>query len=198
MKPEQSGRAFPVRIRQLTSQATGRLLHVLFDCSVSSFGFRRRKRLAKAGLLAATAAAATLTMNACSPTQAVWYPLAIPGMVTQGFSASHPGVDIYVPYGTRIHAATAGVVTQAGWWYGYGNYTCIQRDAGFKSCYAHQSVIYAHVGLRVTPGPDHRARRCDRRRDRPAPALRDLPLRPGGEPADLPAAALGRLVMLGR
>lgn len=115
-------------------------------------GFRRRKRLAKAGLLAATAAAATLTINACSPTQAVWYPLAIPGMVTQGFSASHPGVDIYVPYGTQIHAATAGVVTQAGWWYGDGNYTCIQRDAGFKSCYAHQSVIYAHVGLRVTPG----------------------------------------------
>ena len=114
--------------------------------------FGSRKRLAKAGVLASAAAATALTISSCSPNQLIWYPLATPGVVTQGFSATHPGVDIYVPYGTAIHAANAGVVTQAGWWYGYGNYTCIQRDAGFKSCYAHQSVIYAHVGLRVTPG----------------------------------------------
>jgi murein DD-endopeptidase MepM/ murein hydrolase activator NlpD len=114
--------------------------------------FGRRSKLAKAGLVAGVAATAALTLNACSPASAIWYPLARPAVITQGFSAWHSGIDMYVPYGTPIHAATGGTVTQAGWWYGYGNYTCIQRDTGFKSCYAHQSVIYTHVGMRVTPG----------------------------------------------
>ena len=111
-----------------------------------------RKRVARAGLVAAAGAATALTLSACSPNQLVWNPLAGAGTLSQGFHAGHSGVDLYAPYGTPIRTATAGVVTQAGWWYGYGNYTCITRDANFRSCYAHQSVIYAHVGLRVTPG----------------------------------------------
>lgn len=113
---------------------------------------KRRKRLAKAGLVAAGAAATALTLSACSPADAIWYPLGAQGQVSRGFAAYHSGADIFAPYGTPVHASTAGVVSQAGWWYGYGNYTCIVRDASFKSCYAHQSAIFVHAGQRVTPG----------------------------------------------
>lgn len=91
-------------------------------------------------------------MSSCSPNSLVWYPLSTPGVVTQGFSATHPGVDLYVPQGTHVHAATAGTVTFAGPDSGYGNYVCITRDAYFRSCYAHLAYIYAHPGLHVLPG----------------------------------------------
>jgi len=61
----------------------------------------------------------------------------------------HAGQDIAAPTGTPIIAATAGTVAivetpdQSG---GYGNYTCIDRGAGFATCYAHQSAVFVHVG----------------------------------------------------
>ena len=113
---------------------------------------KARRRLTKAGLAAAAATTLGLTLSSCSPVSAVWYPLARPGVLSQGFSAGHPGVDLYVPQGTGVHAATAGVVSFAGWYYGYGNYVCVTRDAGFRSCYAHLSYIYARPGLHVSPG----------------------------------------------
>ncbi len=87
-----------------------------------------------------------------SPASLIWYPLARPGVVSQGFHAGHSGVDLWAPYGTPVRSVTAGTVTFAGTYYGYGNYVCVTRDAGFRSCYAHLSDIYAHSGLRVTPG----------------------------------------------
>jgi murein DD-endopeptidase MepM/ murein hydrolase activator NlpD len=112
---------------------------------------RVRNKIIRWATLAA-AAVLSLSLSSCSPGQLTWYPLAQPGQVTQGFHPGHPGIDIWTPYGMPIHAVSAGTVTFAGWDAGYGNYTCITRDAGFRSCYAHQSVIFAHVGLRVTPG----------------------------------------------
>ena len=67
----------------------------------------------------------------------------------------HAGQDIAAPTGTPIVAATAGTVAivespdQSG---GYGNYTCIDRGAGFATCYAHQSVVFVHVGQVVAQG----------------------------------------------
>jgi murein DD-endopeptidase MepM/ murein hydrolase activator NlpD len=67
----------------------------------------------------------------------------------------HAGQDIAAPTGTPIIAATAGTVAivetpdQSG---GYGNYTCIDRGAGFATCYAHQSVVFVHVGQVVAQG----------------------------------------------
>jgi murein DD-endopeptidase MepM/ murein hydrolase activator NlpD len=61
----------------------------------------------------------------------------------------HAGQDIAAPTGTPIIAATAGTVAivetpdESG---GYGNYTCIDRGAGFATCYAHQSAVFVHVG----------------------------------------------------
>ncbi|HEX4015999.1 MAG TPA: peptidoglycan DD-metalloendopeptidase family protein [Frankiaceae bacterium] len=67
----------------------------------------------------------------------------------------HAGQDIAAPTGTPIVAATAGTVAivetpdQSG---GYGNYTCIDRGAGFATCYGHQSAILVHVGEVVKQG----------------------------------------------
>lgn len=69
-----------------------------------------------------------------------------------GVSSFHPGQDIAAPTGTPIYAATSGEVTIAGWEGGYGNYTCISRDADFATCYGHQSAIFVSVGQYVTQG----------------------------------------------
>lgn len=72
-----------------------------------------------------------------------------------GGTSFHAGQDIAAPTGTPIVAATAGTVAivetpdQSG---GYGNYTCIDRGAGFATCYAHQSVVMVHVGQVVAQG----------------------------------------------
>ena len=72
-----------------------------------------------------------------------------------GGTTFHAGQDIAAPTGTPIVAATAGTVAivetpdQSG---GYGNYTCIDRGAGFATCYAHQSVVFVHVGQVVKQG----------------------------------------------
>jgi murein DD-endopeptidase MepM/ murein hydrolase activator NlpD len=72
-----------------------------------------------------------------------------------GGTTFHAGQDIAAPTGTPIYAATGGVVAivetpdQSG---GYGNYTCINRGAGFATCYAHQSAVFVHVGQPVAQG----------------------------------------------
>jgi murein DD-endopeptidase MepM/ murein hydrolase activator NlpD len=64
----------------------------------------------------------------------------------------HAGQDFGAPVGTPILAATAGTVAYAGWASGYGNYTCIDRGAGFATCYGHQSKILVSVGQGVQQG----------------------------------------------
>jgi murein DD-endopeptidase MepM/ murein hydrolase activator NlpD len=64
----------------------------------------------------------------------------------------HAGIDIAVPYGTPIHAATAGTVVLAGWVGGYGNYTCIDHGGGLATCYAHQSSYAVSQGASVGQG----------------------------------------------
>lgn len=69
-----------------------------------------------------------------------------------GVRSFHPGQDIAAPMGTPIYAATSGVVSIAGWVSGYGNYTCINRDPSFATCYGHQSAIFVSVGQQVSQG----------------------------------------------
>jgi murein DD-endopeptidase MepM/ murein hydrolase activator NlpD len=69
-----------------------------------------------------------------------------------GVRGFHPGQDIAAPWGTPIYAATSGVVSIAGWVSGYGNYTCINRDPSFATCYGHQSAIFVSVGQQVSQG----------------------------------------------
>jgi murein DD-endopeptidase MepM/ murein hydrolase activator NlpD len=64
----------------------------------------------------------------------------------------HAGIDIAAPTGTAIRAADTGQVVVAGWYGGYGNYTCIRHTRALTTCYGHQSKILVQRGQTVTQG----------------------------------------------
>jgi murein DD-endopeptidase MepM/ murein hydrolase activator NlpD len=90
----------------------------------------------------------------------------IPGTITSRFGNRfdpyyhvwqlHPGIDIGAPPGTSIVAAAGGRVSQAGWYGGYGNYTCIDHGyvggARLSTCYGHQRAILVSPGQLVSAG----------------------------------------------
>ncbi len=64
----------------------------------------------------------------------------------------HAGIDIPMAIGTPLHAAAAGRVTEASYFSGYGNYTCIQHATAFTTCYAHQDQLQVRPGQTVAAG----------------------------------------------
>jgi murein DD-endopeptidase MepM/ murein hydrolase activator NlpD len=68
----------------------------------------------------------------------------------------HAGVDLAAAGGTPIAAVADGTVVRAGWYGGYGNYTCLShgmyQGKGLATCYGHQSQILVRVGQTVTRG----------------------------------------------
>ncbi len=82
----------------------------------------------------------------------VW-PLAVRGMISRGFSAAHPGIDIAAPLGTPVRAVAAGTVTWAGWKNNGGGYVVVIRHAdGMLSTYNHNSKLVVQVGEAVAAG----------------------------------------------
>jgi murein DD-endopeptidase MepM/ murein hydrolase activator NlpD len=69
-----------------------------------------------------------------------------------GTSLLHTGVDLVASEGTPIHASGSGVVVSAGWISGYGNATVVDHGGGLATLYAHQSVLIASAGSRVSQG----------------------------------------------
>jgi len=70
-----------------------------------------------------------------------------------GVRAFHSGVDIAAPMGTPIKAAMAGRVTQVGtndesW----GNFVVISHHSGYRTFYAHMSVVRVKEGAYVETG----------------------------------------------
>lgn len=63
----------------------------------------------------------------------------------------HAGVDIPMPEGTPIRAASGGTVVMREEEAGYGKYTCIRHTAVI-SCYAHQSRFRTKLGATVERG----------------------------------------------
>lgn len=63
----------------------------------------------------------------------------IQGLITQGFSWYHNGIDIAGPIGTPIYAAKAGIVLEASCGYdgGYGCHVLLSHAGGWSSMYAH-------------------------------------------------------------
>lgn len=59
----------------------------------------------------------------------------------------HSGVDLTARYGSVVRAASAGVVTFEGSYFGYGNMIDVRHEGGVVTRYAHLSA-FAH-GLRV-------------------------------------------------
>ena len=64
----------------------------------------------------------------------------------------HNGVDLGAPRGTRIYAASSGVVEFAGLRGGYGNYIIIQHDKKIKTEYAHLSKFAPGIknGIKIS------------------------------------------------
>jgi len=78
------------------------------------------------------------------------------GQITAGFGqrmdpfsgegAFHAGVDISVPFGTRVEAAADGIVLEVGPESGYGNEILIDHGFGLTTKYGHLSRIFVVVG----------------------------------------------------
>jgi murein DD-endopeptidase MepM/ murein hydrolase activator NlpD len=73
------------------------------------------------------------------------WPLTERGFVTQTLledgGSDHPGIDIAVPSGSYIRAAGSGVVVEAGEDPIYGNYLVLDHGGGYRSLYAHASLL---------------------------------------------------------
>ena len=126
---------------------------------------RLQQILAARASSARVVTAVPLSSGAVGPVSAAGLVMPTTGVFTSGFgyridpfglgTTFHAGQDIAAPTGTPIVAATAGTVAivetpdESG---GYGNYTCIDRGAGFATCYAHQSAVFVHVGQVVGQG----------------------------------------------
>ncbi len=64
----------------------------------------------------------------------------------------HAGVDMAAPRGTPVHAAGAGIIVEACYSAGYGNYILIAHNRKFKTRYAHLDKILVRVGQNVCSG----------------------------------------------
>jgi len=84
------------------------------------------------------------------------------GQITAGFGqrmdpfsgegAFHPGVDISVPFGTKVEATADGIVLEAGPESGYGNEILIDHGYGLTTKYGHLSKIFVVVGQELKRG----------------------------------------------
>jgi murein DD-endopeptidase MepM/ murein hydrolase activator NlpD len=71
-----------------------------------------------------------------------------------GYTRMHKGIDFGVPIGTPVMAAGAGVVEEAHWKGGYGNFVLLNHGNGYETAYGHLSR-YApgiHPGSHVHQG----------------------------------------------
>lgn len=72
-----------------------------------------------------------------------------PSYCASGF---HRGVDMAAGCGAGIYAASAGTVTMAWVYSGYGNYVRIEHGGGIATSYGHMSKIFVRAGQQVSAG----------------------------------------------
>lgn len=72
-----------------------------------------------------------------------------PNYCASGF---HGGVDMAAGCGAGIYAASAGTVTMAWPYSGFGNYVRIEHGGGVATSYAHMSQIWVRAGQQVSAG----------------------------------------------
>lgn len=65
---------------------------------------------------------------------------------------AHKGTDYAAPTGTPIMTTAAGVVEQAGYTAGNGNFVKVKHDKTYSTQYLHMSKILVRRGQRVTQG----------------------------------------------
>ena len=67
-------------------------------------------------------------------------------------SEFHDGVDFAANHGTPIYATADGIVSFAGWDYGYGRKIVINHGNGIITFYGHNSKLLVSAGTRVKKG----------------------------------------------
>ena len=65
---------------------------------------------------------------------------------------NHKGIDLAAPSGTPIYVAEDGIVTFAGWYYGYGYLVKVQHANGYETYYGHCSAFNCQAGDTVSKG----------------------------------------------
>jgi murein DD-endopeptidase MepM/ murein hydrolase activator NlpD len=93
--------------------------------------------------------AATVAMHQARRQFAGWGPRLLPSRAFM-----HEGVDLAVPIGTPVYAASDGVIETAGPHAGYGNYVRIDHGDGLATAYGHLSRFAPGLkpGVRVVRG----------------------------------------------
>jgi murein DD-endopeptidase MepM/ murein hydrolase activator NlpD len=69
-----------------------------------------------------------------------------------GIRQFHSGLDIGSPMGTPVRAAMSGRISATGWDNTFGNYVVISHHSGYRTLYAHMSVIRVKSGAYVGTG----------------------------------------------
>lgn len=71
-----------------------------------------------------------------------------------GYTRMHKGIDFAVPTGTPVMAAGSGVIQQARWENGYGNFVLLNHGNNYATAYAHLSRFARgiHPGAHVRQG----------------------------------------------
>lgn len=64
----------------------------------------------------------------------------------------HKGIDIAAPVGTPVRPAAIGRVANVGYSDGYGNFVELSHLFGFRTVYAHLSVVETREGALIAPG----------------------------------------------
>ncbi len=81
------------------------------------------------------------------------WPLTERGFVTQavlaGGAGDHPGIDIAIPTGSYVRAAGSGAVAETGDDRVYGNFVVLDHGMGYRTRYAHASLILVSEGETV-------------------------------------------------
>lgn len=94
---------------------------------------------------------AELPEGAAGGTGSLAWPLV--GLLSQGFWAGHPAIDIAAPGGTPILAADAGVVGLAGTYHPqYGVFVVLNHGDGLQTLYAHLESACVETGMAVERG----------------------------------------------
>jgi murein DD-endopeptidase MepM/ murein hydrolase activator NlpD len=69
-----------------------------------------------------------------------------------GSNSFHQGLDISVPIGTEIRAASNGKVVKSGWISGFGKTIVIDHGEGIETLYGHNSSLLVSIGQKVSTG----------------------------------------------
>jgi len=148
---------FPAAVLALATQ-TNATVDSSFRASLYAFNLIRRASLEPDGN------ASALGMFSNPQFVRTTFPSIWPvrGQITAGFGqrmdpfsgegAFHPGVDISVPFGTKVEAAADGIVLEAGPESGYGNQVLIDHGYGLTTKYGHLSKIFVVVGQELKRG----------------------------------------------